>query len=519
MESITHILDSINTFSTNNFIFSQYIEVFKLLKSIPDSISSKLNHEDFLYHLNHANTHLSWLNEYFDKTINPLLRKELNLFKSSKQDPITPYADFTVDKPPIFEAEKPIQLSFEDISRNALEDGRPLKPVRRTSDDTFTFKGTCPFCGAPHEYIYDNNKKGQLKCKACKNTFTVKTTLSEEASVYCPYCKKKLSPHHDRKGYIVYVCPNKKCSYYKENKRLFNEGKADHLKTSSKQYRFKYHYRDFKFNLDSLNSASSIAKTKVNLAKIHFSSSILGLALTYYINYGLSARKTALILKQVHGIRISHQTIANYAASVSTLIKPLVDKYPYKLSNTLTGDETYIKVRGKNKYVFFFSDPFTKIITSNPIFDNRDTECACKAILQSLNHYPSIPDDLRIITDGNPIYNATQIFFSLHGIHFDLHQVIGVKNKDEISKKYRPFKQIEERLNRTYKQNSYYGTNGYDNLESANNHTVLFTAFFNFLRQHSALGYKTPVDDGLFPEDMLMQDKWLKLIEYSYQYH
>ena len=87
---------------------------------------------------------------------------------------------------------------------------------------------------------------------ACKNTFTLKTTLSEEAAMFCPYCGNKLYPHHDQKGYVVYVCPNKKCSYYKENKRLFNEGKEEHLKTTSKQYRFRYHYRDFKFTLSSL---------------------------------------------------------------------------------------------------------------------------------------------------------------------------------------------------------------------------------------------------------------------------
>ena len=128
-----------------------------------------------------------------------------------------------------------------------------------------------------------------------------------------------------------------------------------------------------------------------------------------------------------------------------------------------------------------------------------------------------IPENLTLITDGNPIYNAAQVFFDINGIKFDLHQVIGVKNKDEISKKYRPFKQIEERLNRTYKQN-YYGTNGYDKLEGANSYMILFVCFFNFLRQHSSLKYKTPVS-GLFDNNMLMPDQWLKLIEISHKYH
>lgn len=217
-------------------------------------------------------------------------------------------------------------------------------------------------------------------------------------------------------------------------------------------------------------------------------------------------------------MKISHQTVVNYASKVSKLIKPLVDNYPYQLTNTLSGDETYIKVRGKNQYVFFWSDPHTKIITSYTIYANRDTKNACQSIYDCLSKYKSVPEDLLLITDGNPIYNAAQLFFHIHGIDFTLKQVIGVKNKDEESKEYRPYKQIEERLNRTYKQN-YYGTNGYHTLKCANDYMVLYVCFFNFLRQHSSLKFKTPVDDSLFDKDSLIQDRWLKLIELSAQYY
>ena len=125
------------------------------------------------------------------------------------------------------------------------------------------------------------------------------------------------------------------------------------------------------------------------------------------------------------------------------------------------------------------------------IYSTRDTECACRSIYDCLRRYTEIPENLLLITDANPIYNAAQVFFEINDIKFDLQQIIGVSNKDEISKKYRPFKQIEERLNRTYKQN-YYGTNGYNKLECANSYMVLFVCFFNFLRQHSSLKYKTP---------------------------
>lgn len=515
MDSISVILDSIKSLSSSIFVFSQLFDVFKLLNSVPDIISNKLLNDDFIYHLEQADSNISWLHKYFENEINPHLKKELKkLKKHNPKDVQIPYADFKVDKPPVFKNVVNEQLNFMDIINSSQ---KKIVPIRHRAH--FSFSGVCPFCGAPKEYIYDNNSRGQYRCKCCRNTFTVKTTpKSESVEMYCPYCGRKLSLHHDRKGYYVYMCTNRKCSYYKSNKESFDKGNTESFLTSSGRFRFHYTYREFKFSLSDLEKACEQAKTRVNLKKIHFDQRVLGLVLTYYINYGLSTRKTALILKDVHGLRISHQTVANYAAAVSAIVKPMVDNYPYKIGNILTGDETYVKVRGKNHYVFFFSDTFRKIITSYDIHDTRDTENACRAIYRCMNFYNKIPEDLTFITDGNPIYNAAQLFFKINGIPFDLHQVIGVKNKDEESRTYRPFKQIEERLNRTYKMN-YHGTNGYDRLETANSYMVLWVAFHNFLRRHSALGFKTPVDDNLFDDCSLMTDKWLKMIELSSQYH
>ena len=59
---------------------------------------------------------------------------------------------------------------------------------------------------------------------------TVETTISNEIGIFCPHCNHKLVKHYDRKGYVVYVCNNKKCSYYRNNKNLFKEGKTDILR-------------------------------------------------------------------------------------------------------------------------------------------------------------------------------------------------------------------------------------------------------------------------------------------------
>lgn len=517
MNSISQLLDQIKHLSSLFFAFSSQLEPLILVNNIPDPIYSKINSLDFINLLNDCYSAFNRISDFFN-VLNPELAtaiKQLTVKKHKYNQSMIPYADFKVDEAPIFRKDTRVDtLSFEDILREAENNGKPISPVKYRSDNSF--EGHCPFCGASHEYIYDNNHRGQFKCKVCNNVFTVKTTISNEIGIFCPHCNHKLVKHHDRKGYVVYVCNNKKCSYYRNNKKLFKEGKTDTLKTSSKQDRFRYHYREFKFNIDSLKRKSD--SLGFDLSKIHFDEKILGLVLTYYVNYGLSSRKTALILRQVHGIDISHQTVMNYASKISKIIKALVDKYPYKLGHTMVGDETYVRVKGKNNYVFFWSDPISKIITSYQIYATRNTENACQSIYDFLQKYEEIPKDLLAITDGNPIYNAAQLFFHINGIDFDLKQVIGVSNEDDISKEYRPYKQVEERLNRTFKQN-YYGTNGYYSLASANEYMILYVAFFNFLRQHSSLNHKTPVDDNLFTKDSLMQDKWLQLIELSLQYH
>ena len=245
---------------------------------------------------------------------------------------------------------------------------------------------------------------------------------------------------------------------------------------------------------------------------------IPGLVLTYHINYGLSLRKTALIMNEVHDIKISHQTVANYAEAVSHLIEPWLDSYQYNhVSKDHCGDETYVKVKGKNAYVFFMCDSISKVITSFNIFMKRDTFSAIQAFYSVIRKFKAIPEGLNFVVDGNPIYKVAQQYFQLQGVTFDIHQVIGLKNEDETSKAYRPAKQIIERLNRTF-QFSYYVKNGFSTVDNANEFMYLFTTYFNFLRNHKSLGYNPPVILSHFKNETDMSKKWNIIIDIAYDY-
>jgi len=76
----------------------------------------------------------------------------------------------------------------------------------------------------------------------------------------------------------------------------------------------------------------------------------------------------------------------------------------------------------------------------------------------------------KFIADGYSAYPLAAMEFAKkfgNDFSFSVTRVIGLTNDDAVSKEYRPFKQMIERLNRTYKA-SYRQTNGFDNIDGAN---------------------------------------------------
>ena len=400
-----------------------------------------------------------------------------------------------------------------------IEHGKKLKPIKRHKNSNAKVPNTisCPRCGAPHIYLYDNNGgKGQFWCKICDCHFHYNNRYSKAAILRCPHCSKPLEKIKERKDFYVFKCKNDNCSFYLHN--LATMSKAEKQLFAKKPYKFKvrYIYREFTYDFEPLSKSSPVLP-KVDISKIHSSPHTLGLILTYYANYGISARKTAGIMKDIHNVDISHQTVINYAQSTSKLIKPFIDNYPYNLSGSFCGDETYLKIKGKWQYLFFFFDAVKKIILSYRISPNRDTLSAIKALDDTLKKMDPIPDELSFVVDGNPIYVLAQHFFAQKGIHFDINQVIGLTNKDPVSTVYRPLKQIVERLNRTFKR-EYKTKYGFNSSAGSEAFTILFVAYFNFLRPHSALEKRVPVIIPELSKLPNMPAKWLKLLDMSQDY-
>lgn len=438
-----------------------------------------------------------------------------------------PYRKLVIDQMPIFDTHKVFydnvhkSLDYTQLLNNYFSNtGKVLKPITRRSNSRFTVPKdlSCPTCGAPHQYLYSNDGgRGQYLCKVCNCNFTRKQHFLKEPIWRCPHCGHRLDKIKERSCFFIWKCRYDGCSFYINNLNSLSKKDRDCFAIHPEHYKLRYIFREFNTNFIPLSSQQNYDIPSTGLSKIYASSHTLGLILTYHINYGLSARKTAALLYDVHGLKISHQTILNYSNMVSYIVKPFLDNYPYEISNSIAGDETYIRVNGKWNYIFFFTDTIRKTILSYYTSPNRDTESCIMAIDYVLTKFKEIPQDLAFTVDGNPIYLLAQYWFSTRGINFDINQVIGLTNIDEKSKEFRPLKQAIERHNRSFKSNAR-SSHGFASKKGSIAYVTLFCTYFNFLRPHMALDYEVPVKVKEVLSQPHMPAKWLKLIELSQNY-
>ena len=365
------------------------------------------------------------------------------------------------------------------------DDYKPIKPIRRRSECDIDEDCKCPRCNAPSIYLYKNNgSKGQLLCKVCDTKFSPEENRHTSLKLRCPHCMNTLVPKKDLN------------EDYGKNK-----------------YKLHYIYREFTmdfFSMDLTTLPKNASFLKFNKHNAH----VMSLCLTLHVNLGLSLRKTSQALKDLYNISISHQQIANYCKTAAICIKPFIDQYPYEKGDVFTADETYIKIRGVKTYIWLIMNAATRSIIGYQVSDNRGVGPCILAMRMAFQGLTKLPENFKFIADGYSAYPlAAMEFVKKFGkdFSFKITQVIGLTNDDAVSTEHRPFKQMIERLNRTYKA-SYRHTNGFDNIDGANYDLALWVAYYNFLRPHKHNNYKALNEVDMLQGADNMPGKWQLLI-------
>ena len=426
------------------------------------------------------------------------------------------YQKFKIDELPRIDNFKQDWDWNDLISYYKVRYGKHIKPMFRRVECDIPQDCTCPTCNAPVLYLSwnDGKKKSQIRCKVCQTHFsaTKDNRFSKTTKLRCPHCSHILVPKKDRKHFIVLKCVNDKCPYYLHN--LKKVDKKDLAEDYGKnKYKLHYIYREFQIDFFKMD-LNSLPKNASSLKFSKFDSHVMSLCLTLHVNLGLSLRKTRQALKDLYNISISHQQIANYCKTAAICIKPFVDNYDYKVGTVQTADETYIKIRGVKSYIWFIMDAASRSILGYQVSDNRGVGPCILAMRMALKHFKELPDKFKFIADGYSAYPlAAQQFFREFGdkFKFDITQVIGLTNDDEVSKEFRPYKQMIERLNRTYKA-SYRPTNGFHNIDGANYDLALWVAYYNFLRPHKHNNFKVLNEVDILKGAENMPGKWQLLI-------
>lgn len=304
-------------------------------------------------------------------------------------------------------------------------------------------------------------------------------------------------------------------AYYLHN--LKNIGPNTIEENEKYKHKLHYIYREFTVDFFAMD-LNSLPKNASSLKFRKQNAHIMSLCLTFHVNLGLSLRKTAQALNDLYGIEISHTMVANYCKTAATVIKPFVDHFPYAKTKTFIADETYIKVRGIKGYIWFIMDAVSKSILGYQVSDNRTVGPCILAMRMAFKSLFKSEDPITFIADGYSAYPlAAQQFSRLEEpIDFDITQVIGLANNDATSKEFRPFKQVVERLNRTFKE-SYRCTCGYDNFDGANYSVSLWVAYYNFLRKHSSINHRVLNSNEMLDNAQNMPGKWQILIHLGQQ--
>jgi hypothetical protein len=316
----------------------------------------------------------------------------LELLSGTRDDiPLKPedkpphFRDFRVDtKPPLRESASPKEpeesKSWKDLLRAYQhKHGKKLSPIKRSGGRIPPAGCRCAHCDAPRRYLWLNNGKqaSQVKCKICgKTSPTHRCRRESKATYWCPYCGCALFRWKTETSYTIYKCGNDRCRHYLNNKKnLTREEKARRQKQKyDPNFKLRYQYREYHIDPEDLKPARPGMRPTVGLDKIHNNYHVVGLALTFMVNLGLSSRVTRDALKGLYDIRISHQTIINYVSAAAIHISGFVDKQSPAPSHTTAADETYIIVEKEWHYTWFILDAGSRAICGHNISNQRSTE-------------------------------------------------------------------------------------------------------------------------------------------------
>jgi transposase-like protein len=222
-------------------------------------------------------------------------------------------------------------------------------------------------------------------------------------------------------------------------------------------------------------------------------------------------------IKHLFGVSISHQTLINYTNVAAARLSGFVDANSPKPEGPCAAYETCIKVNGITRYTWFILSRVRRAICGWNLLESRERAPALGLIYNYGPPDDPVSEDAELITDGLPSYDSAVVAYNTEAMKnthmrvLNKHAVIGRRNLDTESETYREYKQLVERLNRTYKFHTRPRA-GFKEFDGAVALTTLFVAYYNFMRPHGSLDKRPPVELECLQGKRLYPDPWVELL-------
>src|SRR5262245_37683002 len=162
----------------------------------------------------------------------------------------------------------------------------------------------------------------------------------------------------------------------------------------------------------------------VSFKGAHFPQDIILMGVRWYVAYPLSYRHVEELMEE-RGVSVDHATIQRWVIKYSPQLTEALHRRKRPVGRSWRMDETYIRVKGKGRYLYRAVDKCGQTIDFL-LTEHRDTEAALRFLTQAIRRH-GVPETITI--DGSDAHEAAiKCYNEAHGTHIIIRQVKYLNN-------------------------------------------------------------------------------------------
>ena len=335
----------------------------------------------------------------------------------------------------------------------------------------------CPRCHSRKLYHFGKDQQGfqKYRCLSCKRQFapdnlSVRYRSGKRKHPSCPVCGKASFLHHDYTYYSNYRCCDKKCNHSFFVPKLIN------IKPPS----------------------SALMTHSFSMKRMRHPLHVVIAALNFYFMANVTMRKASQLLSAVHQVYVSHVTISKWIKRFTPVFQHVQNSFMEKVnlsdSDEWHFDETYVKINGKDYYLWLAIDSETRFVLDFNLSPYRNSDSAF-SLIKSCRDQFGTPRSA-IVSDRYFAYQQPIKLFFPDADHIRVEDFNDVISNNLIEA-------FNNQLKAWYKPRR-----GFGSFDSANRLLATFIYFYNFLRPHSSLDDLTPAQVAGLDSSKRNRDSW-----------